>query len=200
MNLKKTAGYCLIGTGLFAVIGFVLHPHDSTSSNQVSWLVGHSFIFAAIFLNLIGMTWVFSLEHDNIGVLGLVGFCLLALGLSMYLGKLYWSGLLYPFVLEESPDLVARVGLGPGSTPNALAVKLAYNSGALLFALGHLMFGAALLRSKRFPPTPIWLFMLGAFMVGIWPLLPGIVQMLSIVVSAIYAMGLVWFGACLIRR
>ena len=143
---------------------------------------------------------MYSLEHDRLGTLGLVGFGLLAVGLSLYLGKLYWSGLLYPFVLAESPDLVAKVGLGPGTAPKALTVQVVYNAGALLFSLGQLMFGAALLRAKRFAPRPIWLLMLGAVMVGIWPLLPGLLQMLSVVVSAIYAAGIVSFGVSLIRR
>ncbi len=200
MNIKKAAGFCLIGTGLFAVTGFILHPHDSSSNNQIAWLIGHSFIFLALVLNLIGLTFVTSIEHKSLGLLGLFGFVLLGLGLSMYIGKLYWSGLLYPLVLAESPDLIARVGLGPGSVPKAPTVRFVYNSGAILFSLGHLLFGTALLRSRTYPAKPIWLLMLGAFMVGIWPLLPGVLQMLSIVVSAIYATGLVWFGISLTRR
>ena len=200
MNIEKAAGYCFIGTGLFAVTGFALHPHDSTPDNQIAWLIGHSLIFCGLVLNLVGLSWVFASEHEDLGKLGLGGFVFAAFGLSMYIGKLYWSGLLYPFVLDASPDLVTRVGLGPGSAPKALLVKVVYNAGAILFSVGHLMLGIAMLRSLWFPRKPVYLLMIGAFMVGIWPMLPGILQMLSIFVSAIYAAGLVWLGISLIRK
>ncbi len=200
MSIERAAGCCLIGTGLFAVTGFLIHPHDASSSNQVAWLTGHSLIFSGLVLNLIGLSWMFAAEHGQLGKLGWAGFVFGALGLSMYIGKLYWSGLLYPIVLEANPDLVERVGLGPGSTPKLLIVQLVFNAGAISFSLGHLMLGVAMLRSKRFPSKPVWLLMSGAFMVGIWPLLPGVVQALSVIVSAIYAAGLVWLGASLIQK
>jgi uncharacterized membrane protein len=200
MNIERAAGYCLIGTGLFAVTGFIVHPHDSTPDNQIAWLIGHSLIFSGLVLNLIGLSWAFASDHEQLGKLGWCGFALAGFGLSMYIGKLYWSGLLYPFVLDASPDLIARVGLGPGSEPKALLVKIVYSAGAMFFALGHLMLGIALLRSQKFPRKPVLMLMSGAFMVGVWPLLPGVVQMLSIIVSAIYAAGLVWLGASMIKR
>ncbi len=36
-------------------------------------------------------------------------------------------------------------------------------------------------------------------MVGVWPLLPNIVQMLSVLVSLVYAIGIVWLGILLIQ-
>lgn len=200
MSIQKAAGYCLIMTGLFAVLGFLIHPHDSTSSNQIPWLIGHSLIFIGLVLNLTGLSWLFASEHEFLGKIGWVGFVFAALGLSMYIGKLYWSGLLYPIVLESSPDLITQVGLGPGSEPKAPLVKFIYSSGAILFSLGHLFLGVAMLRSKRFPAKPIGFLILGAVLVGIWPFLPGIVQMLSVVVSVIYAVGLVWLGVWLIKN
>ncbi|WP_040305608.1 hypothetical protein [Ahrensia sp. R2A130] len=185
MNIHKAAGLCLIGTGLFAVTGFLLHPHESTSSNQIAWLIGHSLIFIALVLNLLGLAWILAAESEQLGVGGWVGFALSTLGLSMYIGKLYWSGLFYPLVLEASPDLISSVGLSPGSSPNALTIKSAFFAGAISFAVGHLILGITMLRSQRFQSKPVWWLMSGAFMVGIWPLMPDIVQMLSVGVSAV---------------
>ena len=199
MSIRRAAGYCFVGTGLLAVVGFIVHPHDSTSGNQVAWLIGHSLIFFGLVLNLVGLSWLFAVVHEDLGKLGWTGFIFGALGLSLYIGKLYWSGLHYPFVLEASPDFVAKAGLGPGSEPQASAIKIVYNAGALLFSFGHLMFGIAMLKAADFPRKPVFMMMAGAFLVGIWPLLPGLLQMLSIVVSAIYATGLVWLGISMIR-
>jgi len=48
ININKISGFCLIGTGVFATLGFLIHPHDATSQNQVMWMVGHLLIIASL--------------------------------------------------------------------------------------------------------------------------------------------------------
>ncbi|MDA9009438.1 hypothetical protein N9K16_05715 [Alphaproteobacteria bacterium] len=200
MNIQKLTGLCFVGTGVLTVIGFLAHPHNYTPEVQFIWLFGHGLIFLGLILNLIGLCWFFSMEHKHLGKLGLVGMAAIGIALSHYIGKLYWSGLLYPLVFQAHPEFIAEIGLGPGSEPKAFVIKAVYFSGALLFAIGYAALGIALLRAKRFPPIPVALLMAGAIAVGIWPLLPGLLQMLSPVVSAVYAVGVVWLGVVLIRR
>ena len=200
MNIQKLAGFCFVGTGAMTVAGFLLHPHGYTPEVQFMWLFGHGLIFLGLVLNLIGLGWFYSLERRHLGKLGLLGLTAIGIGLSHYIGKLYWSGLIYPFVFEAHPGFIAEVGHGPGSEPKAVVIKAVYFSGALLFAIGFAAFGSALLKAKRFPKVPIVLLMSGAIAVGVWPLMPDLLQMLSPVVSAIYAIGLVWLGVVLIRR
>ena len=101
-------------------------------------------------------------------------------------------------VLLEHPEFIETFGFGPGSEPKDLNLKIVFFSGAFLFVLGHLFLGSALLRAKIFKSTPVWFVIAGAVMVGVWPLLPNIVQMLSVLVSLVYAIGIVWLGILLI--
>jgi hypothetical protein len=78
-------------------------------------------------------------------------------------------------------------------------LQIIYFSGAISFALGNSLLGGALLKAKAYKTTPIWFLIVGAIMVGVWPLMPNIVQMLSVFVSLIYAIGVVWLGVLLIR-
>jgi hypothetical protein len=199
MNIEKLTGLCFVSTGVLTVAGFLIHPHDYSSDVQFMWLFGHSLIFFGLVLNLIGLGWFYSIEHSHLGKLGLFGLAAANVGLSHYIGKLYWSGLLYPLVFQTHPDFIKDVGLGPGADPKASIIKSVYFLGAILFAVGYAAFGAALLRAKRYPMIPVLLLMSGAIMVGVWPSMPGLIQMLSPIVSAIYAIGVVWIGVLLIR-
>ena len=199
MNINKISGFCLIGTGVFATLGFLIHPHYATSQNQIMWMVGHLLIIASLLVNSIGLTGLYFSSSEKLGKLGLIGFLLTIFSLSLYIGKLYWSGFIYPMVLLEHPEFIETFGFGPGSEPKDLNLKIVFFSGAFLFVLGHLFLGSAVLRAKIFKSTPVWFVIAGAVMVGVWPLLPNIVQMLSVLVSLVYGIGIVWLGIVLIQ-
>ena len=198
ISSAKVSGTCLIGTGVFATLGFLIHPHDSTAQNQSMWMLGHLFIISALFFNIIGLTGLYFSNARGLGKLGLVGFLISSFSLILYIGKLYWSGFIYPLVAAAHPEFIEQIGLGPGSEPKDPTIMIVYFAGALSFAIGHAIFGAALMKEKLFKPAPIWFLIAGAAMVGLWPLLPNVLQMLSAVVSAIYAIGVVWLGTLLI--
>lgn len=194
MSTRHSAGYCLIGTGVFLVVGFLIHPPDYSADNRLQWWAGHSLIFVGLFLNLVALIWIYATDGPSLGKAGKTGLLLACFGLSLYIGKLYWSGLLYPYVLEDASSLVESLGIGPGNVPQTIPIKVVFNGGALLFSAGHLLFGATMLRSGGFQSIPIGLLMTGAVLVGLWPLMPGALQMLSPIASAIYAVGVVWLG------
>ncbi len=198
-NIERISGFCLIGTGVFATLGFLLHPHDATSQNQVMWMIGHLLIITSLLANSIGITGLYFSNSEKLGGLGLAGFLITVFSLSLYIGKLYWSGFIYPMVVQEHPEFIEAFGFGPGSEPKDFNLKIVFFSGAFSFVLGHLFLGGALLKAKVFKSTPVWFVIAGALMVGVWPLLPNIVQMLSALVSLVYAIGIVWLGVLLIR-
>lgn len=199
MNMERIIGSCFIATGVLTVTGFIFHPPDYSPEVQFAWLLGHCLIFLGLVLNLIGLAWAYGIYRADLGKLGLFGFIAVSVGLSHYIGKLYWSGFLYPLVLQSDPDFIFQAGLGPGSYPKIGIVKNVFNFGAIIFAVGFAAFGSALFKAKIFPTIPVTLLISGAIMVGLWPALPNVLQMLSPVVSAIYAIGLVWIGISLFR-
>ena len=106
INILKISGLCLIGTGVFSILGFLIHPHDATSQNQVMWMVGHLLIIVSLLVNSIGLTGLYFSSSEKLGKLGLIGFLLTITSLSLYIGKLYWSGFIYPMVLLEHPQFI----------------------------------------------------------------------------------------------
>ncbi|KAB7615380.1 hypothetical protein F9L33_01020 [Amylibacter sp. SFDW26] len=161
-------------------------------------MVGHLLIMTSLLANSIGLTGLYFSCSEKLGKLGLAGFLITSFSLSLYIGKLYWSGFIYPMVALEHPEFIEAFGFGPGSDPKDVKLKTVFFSGAFSFVLGHLFLGGALLRAQIFKATPIWFVITGAILVGVWPLLPNIVQMLSVFVSLIYAIGIVWLGFLLI--
>jgi hypothetical protein len=198
--MERAIGNCFVATGILTVTGFIIHPHAYSADVQIAWFLGHCMIFIGLVLNLIGLAWMYSSERNSLGKLGLFGFIAICIGLSHYIGKLYWSGFLFPLVAQAHPEFIAEIGLGPGSTPKATSVMVVFNSGAIIFAGGYAAFGTALFRAKTFPVVPVILLVFGGVMVGMWPAMPNILQTLSPVISAIYTIGLVWIGGTLIRR
>jgi len=155
---------------------------------------------SGLLTNLLGVFGLYVSKAKEIGLPGLIGFLIVAISLALYLGKLYWSGFIYPLVIAEHPEFIEVHGFGPGSEPQDNIIRNVYFTGALTFAIGHLILGIALLRAKCFPQTPVLLFLIGAFLVGLWPLLPNFVQHFSVIVSLIYAVGISWLGINLITE
>jgi len=199
-KLVLLAGYALISTGVLATLGFLIHPHQSTEQNHTMWVVGHIFIILGLLTNMIGVFGLYVSKAKSIGLIGLIGFLIIVISLALYIGKLYWSGFIYPLVIAEHPEFIESHGFGPGSEPQDIIIRIIYFSGAISFAIGHLMLGVALLRAKCFSQTPVLFFLIGALLVGLWPLLPNLVQHFSVIVSLIYAIGICWLGIKLITE
>ena len=49
--------------------------------------------------------------------------------------------------------------------------------------MGYALLGLSLLRVKAYPAPALWALIVGAVLVGLWPLLPGVVQHLSAVLA-----------------
>ena len=79
MNINKLSSFCLIGTGVFATLGFLIHPHDATSQNQVMWMVGHLLIIASLLVNSIGLTGLYFRAQKNWANLASLVSCLQSL-------------------------------------------------------------------------------------------------------------------------
>ena len=193
-SLIKLSGVALILSGVLATIGFSIHPHDSAGSNHGLWVGGHILIITGFFMGLLGLAGLYGLMSARIGSVGFIGFLIAAVSLVLYLGKLYWSGFLYPLVIEQHPEFISAYGFNPGSNPVDPVVKTVFYLGPILFAVGYTLLGLGLLRGRVLPRFPVWLVMVGSLLVGLWPLLPAVVQHLSVFVSVIYTVGIAWIG------
>ncbi len=193
-RLIKLAGVALIGSGILATIGFSVHPHDSSGSNHVMWLFGHILIVLGFLMNFLGLVGLYSATAKNVGAFGFGGFLVACVSLVLYLGKLYWSGFIYPLVIAQHPEFISEYGFNPGSDPADPVVRMVFYLGPILFAVGYAVFGLALLKARTFPAMPVCLVVAGSLLLGVWPLLPAVIQHLSVFVSLVYTLGIAWLG------
>ena len=199
-SLVRLSGIALVLSGIFATVGFSIHPHDSAGSNHATWLGAHVLVMGGGVLNLFGLVGLYLVSATPIGLVGLVGFLLAAMSLVLYLGKLYWSAFIYPLVIARDADFIRTYGFNPGSDPVDPVVRIVFYLGPILFATGYALLGLSLLRVKAYPAPALGALVVGALLVGLWPLLPGVVQHLSAVVSLIYTAGVGWIGYLLAKQ
>lgn len=189
-RLVTLAGAGLIASGVLVTIGFSVHPHDPLGTNHVMWIGSHVLLLAGFAAGLLGLVGLYGVGATGAGVTGLVGFLLASVSLMLYLGKLYWSGFIYPLVVRRHPDLIAEYGLDPGAHPSDPVVRVVFYLGPVLFGIGYTVLGWAVLKAGTFPPVPVRLVVAGALLVGLWPLLPAHVQQFSVIVSLVFTVGI----------
>lgn len=193
-ELIKLAGIGLIASGFLVAIGFSVHPHDPLGTNHTMWIASHILIISGFVASLLGLVGLYAVVAEGTGVGGLLGFLLAALSLILYLGKLYWSGFIYPLVISQHPSFIDEFGFAPGTQPSDPVVKAVFYLGPLLFGAGYTLLGWAVLKAGTFPPLPVGLVVVGALLVGLWPLLPAAIQHFSVAVSLLFAVGVAWLG------
>lgn len=199
-TLIKLSGIALLCSGILVALGFAVHPHDPLGASFAGWIAGHILIILGFSASLLGLFGLYAVVARSTGLAGLIGFLLAAASLILYLGKLYWSGFIYPLVIAEHPGFIEAFGFAPGAQPIDPLVRAVFYAGPLVFAAGYTLLGAAMLRAGLFPRVPLGLVIAGALLVGLWPLLPGAVQGFSVVVSLIFAVGIGWIGYLLMRE
>lgn len=199
-SLVKLGGIALLLSGIMATVGFSVHPHDPEGSSRALWLGAHVLVMAGSVLNLLGLVGLYLVSAARLGLVGLLGFLLAAVSLVLYFGKLYWSAFLYPLVSARDADFIRSHGLNPGSDPVDPVVRVVFSLGPILFASGYALLGLGLVRVRAYPAPALGALVVGALAVGLWPLLPGVVQHLSGVVSLIYTAGVGWIGVVLARK
>lgn len=198
-TLIKLSGIGLLCSGFLVALGFSIHPHDPLGANFAGWIAGHILIILGFSASLLGLFGLYAVVARETGVAGLLGFLLASVSLILYLGKLYWSGFIYPLVIAEHPAFIEAFGFHPGAQPTDPLVRVVFYLGPLVFAAGYMLLGGAMLRAGLFPRVPVGLVIVGALLVGLWPLLPAAVQGFSVIVSLIFAVGIGWIGYVLMR-
>lgn len=193
-KLMKTAGWSLIASGILVTLGFSIHPHDPIGANYVPWIFGHVLILLGFAAALFGLIGLYGVLAEGAGLTGAAGFLLASISLILDIGKLYWSGFIYPLVIDQHPDFIVEHGLDPGSRPTDPVVEFLFYLGPILFGLGYTLLGWVVLKARAFPSLPVRLVILGALLVGLWPLLPEAVQHFSMFISLIFTIGIAWIG------
>lgn len=154
-TLFRLAGVALIIAGVsFAIVG-VFHPANVIASVTTSaWVVVHIFALALSFFGFFGLTGLYVRQAERSGWLGLVGYLMLTLWLSIVMGFTFVEVFILPILAGSVPDFVnGFVGLFTGSptTMNLGALPPIWTVSGPLYLLGGIVFGVATFRAGIFP-------------------------------------------------
>ncbi len=147
----------------------------------------------ALPLALLGLVTTYVGQSSESGRLGLCGFFLLVIGMTV--GAIYstiFHGLFLPAVESAEAGLFER--LLESTTPAQFLRGFVVQ--ALGLGLGAILFGAATIRAKVYPQMAGWVFIAAALLSAANEVIPGG----QLVGRALFGAGFIWLGADLRKR
>jgi len=163
------AGLCFIVIGMF-------HPVNVPSSvTTATWVNVHIFATAIGFFGLFGMVGLHVRQAEKSGWLGLIGFILFTVWMTLVSGFSFLEAFILPRLATESPKFVeAILGMFSGSA-NGVDLGILptlWNISGPMYILGPLLFGIATFRARVLPRWAGALLALGAVLVPVGAVIP----------------------------
>src|SRR5688572_7382929 len=153
-TLMRLAGVSAIVTGLcFLVIG-IFHPVNEPSAVNATWVNVHVFATALGFFGLFGMAGLYARQVEESGWLGLAGFLLFTIWMTLVCGYSFVEAFILPLMATESPAFVAGfLGIfsGAPSEVDLGILPTIWNISGPMFMLGPTLFGIATFRAGVLP-------------------------------------------------
>jgi hypothetical protein len=188
VRLLRWCGMALIAAGVLMVIATLLHPSRETATTIVAseqrLVAAHVAYTLAWLLVLLGLPGLYVAQPGGMGRLGLVGF-LTAFSGTYLIAVTGNFGFLAPVLAKQSPAVLDSISQYP---PVVMINGLA----AVLFMIGYVLFGVAMIRTATLPRWSGVLVAVGApaHLLGF-----GIAQLASTAAWPIAILGSVSLGA-----
>ena len=153
-SLMRLAGLSAMMAGLcFLVIG-VFHPVNVPASVNATWVYVHIAATALGFFGLFGMAGLYARQVEESGWLGLIGFLLFTVWMTLVCGLSFVEAFILPKLATESPAFIAGwMGMFSG-IPSAVdlgVLPTLWNISGPMYILGPLLFGIATFRARVLP-------------------------------------------------
>ena len=180
-----------IAGGILHASFMLFHPADDPAGMRgAAWLASHLTWHVAVVLALLGLVGLYAHLAERAGRFGLVSFVVAFLGTALSVGSSAIEALALPALAIEAPELVERAGRGdvPASLQPLVAVLLA---AGVLYSLGYILFGVAVMRAGTLPRGAAPLLIVGA------PLFTFGTAVHHLVITAgaiLFGAGLTWLG------
>lgn len=199
-TLGRWAGLSAVAAGLGFIVVGLFHPLNVPSSvTTATWANVHIVAIAMCFFGLFGITGLYARQAAaaRAGWLGLTGFVLFSIWLTIVMGFSFVEAFILPLLAAESPAFVAGfLGMFTGlasEIPLGVLPTLWGVSGPLLI-VGPLLFGIATFRANILPRGAAGLLAVGAVLIPVGALLPPEYEPLVMVPVGL---GLAWLGYAL---
>jgi hypothetical protein len=132
----------------------MFHPVNEPASVNANWVNVHVFATALGFFGLFGMAGLYVRQVEETGWLGLAGFLLFTVWMTLVCGFSFVEAFILPKLASESPAFVAGfLGMFSGAPSQAdLGVlPTLWNLSGPMFILGPALFGIATFRARVLP-------------------------------------------------
>lgn len=169
-------------SGVLAVAGGMLIAIDKILPD--SFVVSTLGLCAALF-GLWLLTAIFLLQRSEAGLLGDIGYALNSAGLALMVGVSFVFNYAFPHM-----DEVARSATFSGTSGAML------QGSYVVYTVGVIVFGAAIIKARRFPAGAAILYIVG-FAGGFVRFVLSLPQIVDTVASVVAAAGIIWLGAAL---
>ena len=175
-TLSRAAGVAAILSGVIFIGVQIGHPHlDVTSVGTTEWVIRNTAKMAFASLALAGITGMYLRQIKQAGLLGLVGYLLLAIGYLLITCTAFVAGYVLPSLALSDPtyvDGVLTAAAGGTPTSDIGLINYALVAEGITFLAGGLLFGIATFRARILVRWAAVLLAVGAVVTLALPLLP----------------------------
>lgn len=151
-SLTRAAGVAAVASGLIFIGVQINHPHvDLTSITTTELAIRNSLKILMTVLTLAGITGMYLSQVRRNGVLGLIGYTLLAVGYLLIMSTTLVTAYVLPTIAATDPSYVEDV-LSAGTNGTAAGdigfLTTVFQVQGLCYLAGGLLFGVALYRAR----------------------------------------------------
>ena len=194
VRLLRASGLALVAAGVLLVVATLLHPSHETATTiiagEVRLIAAHVVYTLCWLLVLLGLPGLYAAQRGGMGRLGLVGF-LTAFSGTYLIAVTGNFGFLAPVLAKQSPAVLDSIN-------QYVPVVIANGLAAILFMIGYVLFGVAMIRTAALPRWSGVLVAVGApahlLGFGIAQLVSTAAWPIAILGSASLGAGLAWAG------
>jgi hypothetical protein len=197
-SLMRLAGLSAVVAGLcFLVIG-MFHSLNEPSAVDATWVNVHIAATALGFFGLFGMAGLYARQVEETGWLGLAGFLLFTVWMTLVSGFSFVEAFILPTLATASPAFVSSfLGMfsgAPGEVDLGILPTI-WNISGPIFILGPVLFGIATFRARVLPRWAGAMLALNGVLVPLGALVPPEYQPKLIMIPI--GIALAWLGYAL---
>ena len=200
-NLLRVAGLAVLLAGICYVLVGLFHPANVAASvTTTRWQVVHVLACAMCFFGLLGMAGLYARQAVKTGWVGLAGYLLLSLWLTLVMGFSLVEAFILPHLASAVPTFVQSwMGMfnGPAGPFDLGILPAIWTSTAPMYIGGGLLFGIATFRAGILPRWAGALLALSVVVAPIAALLPNTSQPK---IAVPFGVALAWLGFALLRE
>jgi hypothetical protein len=195
-SLIRWSGVALI-VGAVLGLAYLFHPLEPSLSTMQypSWLYAHALTGLGFLLIVPGLVGLYLFLGDGSGILGLLAYFLASIGSAITAGLLLLIEATLLPVAASNPALATLADPTSPAYNGSLALPLLMG-GSLVFLVGYVLLGIAMLRARTFPRFAAYLIIVGGVLFAL-PVPPAPV-IVNIVGTVLLSGGLISVGYTLL--